>query len=73
MTIDEIQSPLGVTWRAVRARSEQYGCYCADCYFMFAAGGVPCRKHTLPDEADARERVIADAGRAADALIARRP
>ena len=65
MTIRDVVSPLGVTWDDVRARSESGGYYCADCFFMFASGGIPCRKHTLPKEVDARERVIADASRSA--------
>jgi hypothetical protein len=57
-TIHEVASPLGVTWEQVRTRSERGGCYCADCYFMFAAGGVPCRKHTLESEVEARDRIV---------------
>lgn len=57
------ESPLGLTWDEVRKRSEGAGArgcltFCADCYFMFAAGGVPCRKHTLPAEVDARDRIV---------------
>lgn len=57
------EGPLGLTWDEVRKRSEGADwkgrtVICGDCYFMFAAGGVPCRKHTLPGEVDARDRIV---------------
>lgn len=58
MRIRDVESPLGLTWDAVRQRSESAGAFCADCYFMFAAGGVPCRRHTLPNEVDERDCVV---------------
>lgn len=66
-TIDDVVSPLGVTWAEVRQRSEAAGArgrttFCADCYFMFASGGVPCRKHTLDSEVDARDRLVNGTG-----------
>lgn len=63
MKIEEVDSPLGVTWAEVRKRSEGthpsgLTTYCGDCFFMFASGGVPCRKHTLSSEVDARDRIV---------------
>ena len=51
------------TWEELRARSEGKDTrgrttFCADCYFLFKAGGWGCRKHTLPNEVDERDRDI---------------
>ena len=55
------------TWPELRARSEaphRNGVtFCADCYFLFRAGAVDgrgwgCRKHTLPEEINERDRDI---------------
>lgn len=58
-----ISDGVALTWETVRARSLAGNTYCADCYFMFRSGGVPCAKHTLESEREARDEVMREADR----------
>lgn len=51
------------TWEAIRKRSEAttrgLTHFCGDCFMTFKLlNGIPCTKHTLPEERDWRDEVI---------------
>jgi hypothetical protein len=53
---------LALTWEEVRARSEVrnggLNTHRADCYFAFASGRLPCRKHATPEEGEAIDKLL---------------
>ena len=54
---------MNLTWDEIRSRSEARTpsgmvTFCFDCRFHFKARGVPCLRHTLKSERQARAQAI---------------